>query len=92
MGFNFCRKEKEPLHVEPLINPYPTELEEKKNDTQTEQLIKIIERQEKMLKLLILNTKTLITSLSSHIDDKNLIHQIQELLDQQDKLINDNYL
>ena len=59
---------------------------------QTELLQKKVNDQEKMLKLIILNTKTLIKSLSGHIHDTELIKEINNLLDQQDKLLNENIL
>ena len=62
--------------------------EELKN--QTELLQRKIDNQEKMLKIIILNTKALITTLSSHIDDKNIIKDINKLLDEQEKILNEN--
>ena len=63
------------------------ELQAEELKKQTELLQRKIDNQEKMLKIIILNTKALITTLSSHIDDKNIIREINKLLDEQEKIL-----
>ena len=57
---------------------------------QNELLKRKIENQEKLLKIVILNTKVLVASLSNSVDDKNIITNLNKLLDQQEQILNEN--
>ena len=50
-------------------------------------LEKQIEKQDKMLQILVLNVKMIINTLSPHIDDKQVVQNLNNLLDQQEKII-----
>ena len=54
-------------------------------------LLKQIQKQEQMLKLLVLNTKMIINTLSPYIDNKELVKKLTDLLDQQERLVNQGY-
>lgn len=50
-------------------------------------LEKQIEKQDKMLQILVLNVRMIINTLSPHIDDKQVVQNLNNLLDQQEKII-----
>ena len=52
-----------------------------------ELLEKQIEKQDKMLQILVLNVRMIINTLSPHIDDKQVVQNLNNLLDQQEKII-----
>lgn len=66
------------------------ELQTEELRRQNELLKRKIENQEKLLKIVILNTKVLVASLSNSVDDKNIITNLNKLLDQQEQILNEN--
>ena len=66
------------------------ELQTEELRRQNELLKRKIENQEKLLKIVILNTKVLVASLSNRVDDKNIITNLNKLLDQQEQILNKN--
>ena len=50
-------------------------------------LEKQIEKQDKMLQILVLNVRMIINTLSPNIDDKQVVQNLNNLLDQQEKII-----
>ena len=66
------------------------ELQTEELRRQNELLKRKIENQEKLLKIVILNTKVLVASLSNSVDDKNIITNLNKLLDQQEQILNKN--
>ena len=66
------------------------ELQTEELRRQNELLKRKNENQEKLLKIVILNTKVLVASLSNSVDDKNIITNLNKLLDQQEQILNEN--
>ena len=66
------------------------ELQTEELRRQNELLKRKNENQEKLLKIVILNTKVLVASLSNSVDVKNIITNLNKLLDQQEQILNEN--
>ena len=66
------------------------ELQTEELRRQNELLKRKNENQEKLLKIVILNTKVLVASLSNSVDVKNIITNLNKLLDQQEQILNKN--